>query len=352
MSGIKIDSAFQLIRAGLVNRSSEEKILWIADENISAVDIAVVQPSENLQVMTNRFNVAEQLSAKGFAVSLGDYDFTHFDKNSFDSIFYRVSKEKAVVHHVINCAGRYLKPSAILFLAGFKNDGMKTYVSKATDYLNAHVEKQRGPKMALLAQLTCGKELAEPLDDKNYQQLQTISIDDVSFITKPGIYGWKKQDDGSAFLLQHLTTVLASLALTPERVLDLGCGYGYLSVMANRLLPAHYIATDNNVAAVAVCEKNFAEHGVDGEVILADCADQIAGQVDFVLCNPPFHQGFDVESDLSLRFVTAAKRLLKKKGAALFVVNCFIPIEKKAAGMFVHVDQIANNGSFKLVLAR
>jgi hypothetical protein len=34
------------------------------------------------------------------------------------------------------------------------------------------------------------------------------------------------------------------------------------------------------------------------------------------------------------------------------VVNCFIPIEKKAAGMFVHVDQIANNGSFKLVLAR
>ena len=65
--------------------------------------------------------------------------------------------------------------------------------------------------------------------------------------SKPGIYGWQKIDRGSALLIEQLSDVLASMARAPKRLADLGCGYGYLSIMAAQQLPdCQWLMTDNN----------------------------------------------------------------------------------------------------------
>ncbi|MEE8059828.1 MAG: methyltransferase [Pseudomonadales bacterium] len=349
------DLAFQLLRQQLNNNTNKNHAntnnnsLWIVDENLSVNDIVAVHSGTDLLAMTNRCDVSAVLSKKGFKTLLVDFDFSGLEPHSLDAIYYRISKEKAVVHHIINSAAIYLKPDGLFYLAGYKNEGTKTYINKAAKYLGELVEKERGGNASMLAAIRPSAIDDRPLDDKNYRQLVSVSDDNTSFVSKPGVYGWNKIDKGSAFLIEHLGSFTQALDLHPERIADLGCGYGYLSVMANQQLQAEYIATDNNVAAVTLCNKNFVSHQLKGQAVLTDCGSEIEGKFDIVLCNPPFHQGFDVDTDLGLKFLEGAKRLLVKGGSALFVVNSFIPLEKKALGLFSEVSVLANNGSFKLL---
>ena len=345
------DVALRMLQQPL-NANGDKKAVWVIDENVGAGHLAAVHPVADLRVITNRYDVHLAAQRQGFDVLLTDYDFSALEKKSLDVIYYRVSKEKAVVHHVINAAAEYLKPNGVLYLSGYKNEGIKTYVTKAAGYLGELVDKIRGSNSAMLATLACCGGNTGPLDDRHYRQSVSIAIGTIKVASKPGIYGWNKIDKGSAFLLEQLPAFIATLAVKPERIADLGCGYGYLSILANQQLAAEYIATDNNCAAVALCQQNFVAQQIKGRVVLDDCGAGINDNVDLVLCNPPFHQGFDVEGELTSKFITAARRLLQQEGHALFVVNSFIALEKKAAATFSSVTLLANNGSFKVLLLK
>lgn len=67
------------------------------------------------------------------------------------------------------------------------------------------------------------------------------------------------------------------------------------------------------------------------------------------MCNPPFHRGFDVDGDLARDFLIAAKQKLAADGTAIFVVNSFIPLEKKLAGLFTSTHLLADNRQFKVL---
>ncbi|MDX2349328.1 MAG: methyltransferase, partial [Porticoccus sp.] len=68
-----------------------------------------------------------------------------------------------------------------------------------------------------------------------------------------------------------------------------------------------------------------------------------------VICNPPFHQGFTTDNQLTQRFVTSCHQHLKAGGMALFVVNRFVPLESCAEPLF-QVSKFGENKGFKLVL--
>lgn len=322
--------------------------LWYADEHIDAAAIAAVAPRPDLYAMSNRADVVAALRARGVEALLADFDGA--PPEGPRHVAFRIAKEKALVHYVINRALELLPPGGELFLCGYKNEGIKTYLEKAalrarSDY---HGERDGGATAAVIVR---GEQLAEPLPDQDYALLREVDFGGATgtLWSKPGVFGWQKVDAGSAFLLEHLDAVWP---VPPARVLDLGCGYGYLIALAAGRWPnTEFVATDNNVAAVAACARNMAQLGIRGRAEADDCAAGLsaAEPFDAVLCNPPFHQGFDVEGELTLRFLRSARRLLRRGGRALFVVNQFIPLEQKAAGLFARVDAVARNRSFKLL---
>ena len=346
------DAAFSLLINHLNSLPNESSGLWIVDENISAQQIAQIRPRSALQVLTNRYTTAQQLEQAGFSCHLSDFDFTAWPDNYFDGIFYRVSKEKPVVHHIINNANDKLKQDTVLHLCGFKNEGTKTYIDKAESYLGDRQCFERGKNAAMLASIVCHKLDNPNIDDKNYSQSVCLASESIRLVSKPGVYGWNKIDKGSQFLIEQLPAVLKNRISPPTRIADLGCGYGYLSVMAAQQIDATFYASDNNCAAVKVCRENFALNDLAGDVFLDDAGSAIGEKVDLVLCNPPFHQGFETDGDLTVHFLQSAKSLLANEGSALFVVNSFIPIEKKSRGIFESVEVLANNNSFKVCLLR
>ena len=104
------------------------------------------------------------------------------------------------------------------------------------------------------------------------------------------------------------------------------------------------------MAALAAAEKNITANNIVGRIQASDAGDQVSDKADVILCNPPFHQGFSVDGDLTTRFLKNTKRLLHKHGFAFFVVNQFIPVEKKAAAIGLFSETLDTQEGFKFVV--
>lgn len=139
--------------------------------------------------------------------------------------------------------------------------------------------------------------------------------------------------DDPAFKITTDSVLLADFALGREfdRCMDLGCGGGLISVLMHDEEPhAEFDSIDIRPEAVDICQKNYAQNRIRGEVICADMRDHRAmggaGQYDMVVCNPPyFYAGGKPSPDPAraaarggslspAQFCGAASYLLKKGG--------------------------------------
>ncbi|WP_052692091.1 methyltransferase [Teredinibacter purpureus] len=342
-------------------------ILWVADENMPPEALHQLSRFEQLTFLTNRADVYASaknvLTLPAAVVCFSDFDFTDFNLASkkFDAIVYRISKERAVCHWVLNNTLPLLKPEGRLVLAGDKNDGIKSYVDKASTVLGfAGRAQKKGNGYIANLKVNTARPIAEceRLDDKNYPLSRNIgTLYGQTFSSKPGIYGWDKFDAGSRILVDTFYDWIKTLedenTLKELTALDLGCGYGLLSLALHNAGIGGIIATDNNAAAVAMCDLNLTNnHATNFTVTAADCGKGINTHADIVLCNPPFHQGFSIDSSLTARFIQAAANTLRRQGVAFFVVNAFIPIEKVAQNHFKFCTTLFNNKQFKVLMLK
>jgi 16S rRNA (guanine1207-N2)-methyltransferase len=322
-------------------------VWWFADEHITGLALPPAQ--SDWQCFTNRCDIADQLRAGGYTTQLGDFDIP-MDMAQPQTVCYRVSKEKALVHYIINQALARLPVGGSLLLSGHKNDGLHNYAKKAAALVGCSADIKKHDGAAYVATIIKQQAPSSLLDDSQYSLIREIAQVPQLF-SKPGVFGWQKQDRGSTLLIEYLPEFLSKFDSLPAQVADLGCGYGFISVMAAQCLPgAQWLLTDNNASAILAAEKNCSVHGLRSELVLADCAAGLQGPVDMVLCNPPFHQGFAVAGSLADRFLAAAHRLLARQGRALFVVNQFIPLERKALGLFRASEVLLEHDGFKLVV--
>lgn len=322
--------------------------LMVADEN--CLDFPFASMAGATTVISNRFDVAHQAREGGLDCHFCDYRFDWLAPASMDNLVYRISKEKPVVHHIANQAATVLKEGGQLWLIGAKQEGIKTYAKTLAKRLGGSAQLSKEGSLYLVIILKKAT-VGAPLDDRDYSRLREIfTLDDTPVVSKPGLFGWNKIDAGSELLVASLNTVLRDTPL-PEgsRLLDLGCGYGYLSLMANRLGKLHITATDNCAAAILACEENFRLHNVSGRVVADDCAASLTERFDRIICNPPFHQGFQHERKLTDKFLGTTRRLLARNGSALFVVNQFVPLETLAQGYFRTIVNRESTGGFKVI---
>lgn len=336
--------------AQIMTEDTAEGSLWCSDENVLTSLPATSQWAHKPSLMTNRWDVAQQARQSGFESQFSDFDFSEIRGASLTRVFYRISKEKPVTHHIINQAHRILRTEGKLFLCGQKNEGIKTYIDKAGKLFGCQATAQKIGTVysAVLEKKTASSD--QQLDDNTYRQLRPIAAPEgLTIHSKPGLFGWNKIDQGSEFLIQSLPAMLGTMPRPPASLLDLGCGYGYLTLMTKDLPLQGRVLTDNNAAALFTARHNCELNNIHAEIVPADAGDQIQQTFDLILCNPPFHQGFSIDGDLTNKFIRSAKRLLARHGRALFVVNQFIPLEKKAREHFGQVSTLDQNSSFKLV---
>jgi 16S rRNA (guanine1207-N2)-methyltransferase len=327
--------------------------LLVADENWDSVNWADIlnYSSCNVSIISNRYDIAKKAKAASISTYFNDLDFSGFKPKSFDGVFFRVSKERANTHHVINQSAYLLKSGAALMLSGEKNDGIKSYVKKASMLFNTSSIPIKFGNQYLAKISVSVPDDFKKLDDSNYSSMQAVkALSKYGLASKPGVFGWNKIDRGSAFFVDNLPILMSSFKHSPRTLLDLGCGYGFLCYQAKSFDIKNITATDNNAAALIAVKANFKNSEQRVEIVASNVGDVITKSFDTIWCNPPFHKGFLINSDLTSKFLEATCRLLASDGHAFYVVNSFIPLEKKAHGLFRSIQLVADNGSFKVIV--
>ena len=176
-----------------------------------------------------------------------------------------------------------------------------------------------------------------------------------SFRTSPGVFSAGRVDAGSALLADWLPRSLRG------RGADLGAGWGFLSHALLSKCPqvksidlyeadarALALARDNLAAASAAragCEVGFHWHDVS-----AGLPDTVG--YDFVVMNPPFHDGRRTDVSLGEAFIGAAEKALKPGGSMILVANRQLPYESVLGGHGMRPHAVYEDATYKVLTAR
>jgi 16S rRNA (guanine1207-N2)-methyltransferase len=158
--------------------------------------------------------------------------------------------------------------------------------------------------------------------------------------TQPGVFSWNRLDPGTALLLSHFPTLYG-------RGADLGCGIGHLSRAALAMPKvSHLTAIDLDRRAVEAAKRNLDDPRLT--VVWGDALASNLTGLDFVVMNPPFHDGGAEDRALGQGFVRAAASALRTGGRCCLVANRHLPYEATLAASFAKVTEMAVGHGFKV----
>ena len=186
----------------IILNSSSGKSLLIADENWFDFDWGKIlnNKKKTLSLLTNRFDIYQTLIKEDFKVIFNDFNFSSFGANQFKNIFFRISKEKLINLHVIQESKRLLEYDGKLFLTGKKAEGIKSLSSKANLILSGPMSFAKNGSV-YLSEITKVAKSDITYPQSSYHDLQSIEEDSNNLLSKAGIFGWNKVDEGSRFLI-------------------------------------------------------------------------------------------------------------------------------------------------------
>lgn len=163
--------------------------------------------------------------------------------------------------------------------------------------------------------------------------------------SQPGVFAWDRVDAGTLLLAQTLPPLKGAGA-------DLGCGYGALAtVVLGSPAVTSLRLIDLDRRAVEAARRNVEDPRATFEWADARTVEA-AGDLDFVVMNPPFHDGGAEDQALGQVFIARAAAALRPGGTLHLVANAHLPYEAPLRAAFRTVTPVVTEGGYKLFEAR
>ncbi len=143
-----------------------------------------------------------------------------------------------------------------------------------------------------------------------------VERQDLIFETKGGVFSAREIDPGTRLLAETLPST--DKTLKSKSILDLGCGYGVLGVVAAKLNPeAKVTMSDDSLRATKMVQRSVELNLVkNAEVVLSDGFSNLEGKFDVILSNLPLGYGNELVEEL---IADAARHL--NTGGEVWVVT-------------------------------
>jgi 16S rRNA (guanine1207-N2)-methyltransferase len=178
---------------------------------------------------------------------------------------------------------------------------------------------------------------------------QSVTDDGITFISRPGIYGWDSIDRGSKLLIEH-----GSIPRTGNGA-DIGCGYGYLSMQLLReehaIASLHLIDVEHLSieAARRTIEPLKGRCTTEYFWLDAEC-EKLPAMYDWVMINPPCHREERLDYSIGEACITKALHHLKPGGQISLVALETIPYEKTLRAHQISFRETIRSSGFKVLV--
>ncbi|MEE8168037.1 MAG: methyltransferase [Candidatus Hydrothermarchaeales archaeon] len=163
-----------------------------------------------------------------------------------------------------------------------------------------------------------------------------------TFLTSSGVFSYKRIDKGTELLVENMI-------IRGGRVLDLGCGYGVLGIVAAEF--AEYVLlTEINSRAAKLTMNNLKLNSVrNAEVREGNLYEPVGEEkFDAVICNLPMAAGLDTV----FKIIDGSKEHLKREGSAQFVVRKGAKrVEERMLKVFGNTRTLAKEGGYRVFLS-
>lgn len=264
----------------------------------------------------------------------------------YDGGFLQLSKHKGRNQQNFINLLKQVKPQGKIIICGDKNLGvqsMRKWVAQFFDIENS-LSKYHGQCFWFTRPKTI-----------DLQQFDVFSLQEITFnkhfTTTPGMFSHGRVDAGSQLLIDTIQDNIKGL------VADFGAGWGFLSATLLEKYPkiTQLDLYEADFEALKAAKNNLtsftSSHNINYHWF--DLQNQaIEQQYDWVISNPPFHEGRMSDSTIGQSFISKAFTALKPKGQLLLVANRQLPYEKLLTEKFNLVEKRLEQGGFKVIYAR
>ncbi|GAV20989.1 16S rRNA (guanine1207-N2)-methyltransferase [Mariprofundus micogutta] len=262
---------------------------------------------------------------------------------AFDLVLMLPAKNKQQTLGWMATAMKILADHGKLLIACANNHGAKSYESSLKK-LAGNVSSSSKSKCRIFS--------ARKTDSLNFEWMtqwmeagQPRKIELPGLISQPGLFSWDRADIGSLLLLEQLPKLTGT-------GMDLCSGYGLLGkqILAGSpgIQTLHMIEAD--FLAVECARTNTAKWRDKVQLQWSDATkDELPTQLDWIVCNPPFHTGQTRDVDLGQTIIKRACKSLKKGGTIYLVANRQLPYEHVLESELHEGQKLIEANGFKVI---
>ncbi len=342
-SDLILDTLLLPYTQGLLEWPSQGGVLFMRACFGQALDCV---PRDRLQCVQSFKPWADELRAAGYLVEAGE----RVGDAQAATVLLLLPRQREEARALLAQAMQRVLPEGYVLAAQFNNEGARSGEADLARLAGAaqSLSKHKARVFWAQAQATAACDRALLAEWAELDAPRRIA--EGRFISRPGLFAWSRIDAASALLARCLPEDLHG------RGADLGAGFGYLAaevlercqqVVAMDLYEAEargLALARQNLVAVGDRTLDFIWHDVTTGLLPER-------RYDFIVSNPPFHQGRADQPEIGKAFIRAAARALVAGGRFWLVANRHLPYEEVLQREFRKVRVVAVEQGFKVIEA-
>lgn len=158
-----------------------------------------------------------------------------------------------------------------------------------------------------------------------------------------GVFSKDKIDSGSRTLVE----TYFKHGKKNVKVLDVGCGYGFIGITLTKIMNCDVDMIDINNRALHLCKMNLKQNDVSGNVFLSNIYDSVTSKYNLIISNPPIKAG----KEIYMRIINDSFNYLTDDGEFWFVMrnNHGVKTIYKNLLKIANTEILARNNGFYVI---
>ncbi len=265
-----------------------------------------------------------------------------------DIVLIKIPKTNALLEHQLITLKAHITANSLIIAAGMTRN-IHTSTLNYFENILGTTQTSLAKKKARLIFTQYKKE--ESQISSPYPKDYHIKSLGIHLSNHANVFSKDKLDYGSLLMLEQFKKLPKA-----QHIVDLGCGNGVLGIIAQRYQQKSKISfLDESYMAVASAKINYKKIYKDkagSQFLVSDCLSQLPrGNIDLILCNPPFHQQHALGDQIAWRMFTQSFKRLQKGGQLWIVGNRHLHYSTKLKKIFGNSKIIAINKKFQVIKA-